>query len=596
MKTELLRKIYQPGLFWRLGLLHLLLLLLVLVVVDTYVVGTLRRENLDAAFSQLEAQVNLARPRPPRLDNVPELREWTAWMARSGVRVTVVSDDGSVLADSERDSAGMENHSQRPEIREAFARGEGRAVRYSDTLAHELVYLAVRFETAARQAYVVRLSVPLYRLDETLRDFRTRLWTVSLIVLLLAGGASLLFFRVEARRIDRLKGFSRRVARGDFRLLAVDRNGDELSELAQTLNESATQLRDTIGILTEERNRSAAILRSMVDGVAVISANRQLDFCNEAFCQALGIGYASWEGRPAVEVIRQPDVLEMIGGILAGREEVRSELVVGTVRLKNFAVTAAPIRSDDAVRGAVIVLHDISEIRRLERARRDFVANVSHELKTPLTAIQGFAETLLSGAIDDRRNRESFLEIIRKHAVRLGRLTDDLLKLSRIEAGQFQPQLRRVSILEVVEPCVETLRLSADSKHLELAVEYDRELSVIGDLNALQEIIQNLLDNAVRYTPPGGKVVVRASSRDGGVVISISDTGIGIPRVEQERIFERFYRVDAARSRELGGTGLGLSIAKHLAEAHGGRIGVESEVGRGSTFSVYLPAAPSLSE
>ncbi len=576
-------------------MLHLLLLLLVLAAVDTFVVHTLRRDNLQSAFAQLQAQANLARGRAPRLDHPQELQEWTAWMALGGVRVTVVAADGTVLGDSERDPATMENHSARPEIREAFAGGMGREVRYSDTLAHELVYLAVRHETAAGRAFVIRLAVPLQRLNETLWEFRTRLWTVSLIVSLLAGAASFLFFRVQARRIDRLKDFSRRVAEGDFRSLPADRKGDELSDLAQTLNESATQLKNTIAKLTEERNRSAAILRSMADGVAVVSVAGRLDFCNEAFCEGLGIASGTWEGRPAVEVIRQPDVIGMIDRVLAGEEEVRSELSVGAVRSRNFAVTAAPIRSDDAVRGAVVVLHDITEIRRLERARRDFVANVSHELKTPLTAIQGFAETLLSGAIDDRQNRAGFLEIIRKHAVRLSRVTDDLLKLSRIEAGQFQLQFRRVSIREVVEPCVETVRLSAESKSLELATEFDCALSVTGDPNALQEILQNLLDNAVRYTPPGGRIGIHAAASECGVVISVSDTGIGIPKVEQERIFERFYRVDAARSRELGGTGLGLSIAKHLAEAHGGRIEVESEVGRGSTFSIYLPARPTVS-
>ena len=590
------RVLSRPGLFWRLGILHVLLLLLVIVAVDTYAVRALRRDNLESAFAQLAAQANLAQGMPPRLGDSAELQAWTAWMTRSEVRVTVVAESGKVLGDSERDATGMENHLQRPEIQEAVARGEGRAVRYSDTLAHELVYLAVRQATPAGQAYILRLSTPLYRLDGTLRQFRAGLWTVSAIVLLLGGGASLLFFRVASRRIDRLKDFSRRVARGDFRLLEEDRQGDELSDLAQTLNESATQMKDTIGILTEERNRSAAILRSMVDGVAVVSADQKLDFCNDAFLRALSVESVEWKGRPVIEVTRRPDILAIIRRVLAGEELVRSELAVGAVRAKNLAATAGPIHTAGAVRGAVVVLHDISEMRRLERVRRDFVANVSHELKTPLTAIQGFAETLLSGAMDDRENRERFLEIIRNHAVRMGRVTDDLLKLSRIEAGQFPLQRRQLAVREVIEPCVEMVRLVADSRNLEVAVECEGAPSVSGDPNALQEIVQNLLDNAARYTPSGGRIGVRAVSHEGGVVISVFDTGIGIPRAEQQRIFERFYRVDTARSREMGGTGLGLAIAKHLAEAHGGRIEVMSEVGRGSTFSVHLPAAPILSD
>jgi two-component system phosphate regulon sensor histidine kinase PhoR len=220
------------------------------------------------------------------------------------------------------------------------------------------------------------------------------------------------------------------------------------------------------------------------------------------------------------------------------------------------------------------------------------VANISHEFKTPLTAIQGFAETLLAGAIDDAQNRMRFLEIIRNNSVRLGRLTDDLLKLSQIEAGKLQVDFRPVEVAAVIESCVDMARLHAQSEQLTIETDYGHDLPKIkGDIGSLEEVLQNLLDNALRYTLPGGRIMVRASEQDGMVVISVVDTGIGIPKAEQERIFERFYRVDSARSRELGGTGLGLSIAKHLVEAHGGRIEVQSEVGKGSTFFVILPRA-----
>jgi two-component system phosphate regulon sensor histidine kinase PhoR len=236
------------------------------------------------------------------------------------------------------------------------------------------------------------------------------------------------------------------------------------------------------------------------------------------------------------------------------------------------------------------VLHDISELRRLERVRRDFVANVSHEFKTPLTAIQGFAETLLGGALDDAAHRRHFVEIIREHSTRLARLTDDLLKLSSIEAGKLELEFAPVNVAALVESCAETTRMKAEHKQLALTIECsDESLRVRGDARRLAEVLQNILDNAVQYTPPGGSITVCASVEGRSARIAVTDTGIGIPHDEQQRIFERFYRVDAARSREAGGTGLGLSIAKHLAEAHGGRIEVQSEVGRGSTFSILLP-------
>jgi two-component system phosphate regulon sensor histidine kinase PhoR len=428
MSLGFVRRI-RVRLFWRLGLVYLALLLAVLASVDTYVVRELRREYLQDAISQLESLSRLVQGRPPNLSNPSELVSWVAWMEQSGARATVIDTGGSVLADSEKDASQMENHMYRPEIRAAFESGRGSAVRYSDTLHRELVYLAWRREPPGRSPVVIRLAIPLRRLDEALSSFRTRLWLASLVILTLAGGVSLLFFRSLSTRIEHLNRFSRRVAEGNFRPVPMDRRGDELSDLTNTLNETAGRLDRTIRTLTEERNQSAAILRSMAEGVAVIGASQRLLFCNDAFCKALEFGASSWEGRPIAEVIRQADLLDAIRAALAGSESVQSELVLGVLRTRTFWVTAAPVRSNGTIGGAVMVLHDITELRRLERARRDFVANVSHEFKTPLTAIRGFAETLIGGAMEDLDNRGRFLEIIRAHAIRLGRLTDDLLKL-----------------------------------------------------------------------------------------------------------------------------------------------------------------------
>ena len=579
-------------LFWKFGSLQLVLFLLVLLVVDTYVVRSLREEYIEAALGQLQSLSHLTESRPPEGLDETSLKQWTAWMALTGTRITVIAPDGKVLADSQEDHARMDNHIGRQEVRDALEKGSGRAVRYSATIGHDLVYLAVRQHTRDGSTIIIRYAVPLERLAEALTGFRRGLWTVSFMVLALAGSASLLFFRALARRIERLKEFSRAVVAGNFRGLPKDRKGDELADLSSTLSQTAEQLDATIRTLREERNQSAAVLASMSDGVVVVGPNQRVIFCNAAFCRAVNIEIATWEGRPVVEVIPNADLLNFVEQVRTVNAPITSELIVGSVRTRSFAVTATLIRSNDTTSGSVIVLHDISELRRLERARRDFAANVSHEFKTPLTAIQGFADTLLSGALEDAEHSRKFVEIIRENAVRLGRLTDDLLKLAQIEAGKLELQRQPVAVSSVTQPCLEVTRLKADQKNLTLETDYRADLHLVnGDSLCLQQVLQNLLDNAVRYSPTGGRIIVRAFVKDSEIVISVSDSGVGIPKAEQERIFERFYRADAARSREDGGTGLGLSIAKHLVEAHGGRIQVQSEVGIGSTFSVFLPRA-----
>ena len=581
----------KSRLFWKIGSLHLLLLVFVLAALDAFVVRSLRQEYLSTAFSELAAISQMARAREPELRDRAALREWASWVGASGIRATVVAQDGAVLADSDDDPAKMENHANRPEIKEALASGSGRSVRYSPTLGKDLVYLATLQNTQEIGKVVVRVSVPLHRLDDALREYRARLWMVSFLILLISGAASLAFFRALARRIEKLREFSKRVAEGDFRSLPLDRRNDELADLSRTLGQTAERLDSTIRTLTEERNQSAAILASMAEGVAVIGPNQRLTYCNAAFRAAIGMQDAPCTGQPAVEAIPHADLIALVRKVLTVKEMIHSEILVGSLRTQSFSMTAAPIRSSETPGGAVLVLHDISELRRLERVRQDFVANVSHEFRTPLTAIQGFAETLLDGAIHDDVNSRRFLEIIRDHSIRLGRLTRDLLKLSQIEAGKPDLEMRLVPVSEIITPCLETVRLRAEGKNLTVTSEVASGLPPVrGDVRSLQEIMENLLDNAVRYTAAGGRICIQSALRNREVVISISDNGIGIQKSDQEKVFERFWRADAARSRESGGTGLGLSIVKHLVEAHGGRIVVESEIGRGPPFSVFLPA------
>jgi len=418
------------------------------------------------------------------------------------------------------------------------------------------------------------------------------LWIFGALLLL---AAAALFLRAASARFHRtameLARSIRRVSSGDFQPPEPSRFPGDLRELARALAEASATLSASFQRLTNERDFSAAVLTSMTEGVAVVDDRERILFANGAFAEAVGVA-GDCRGLPLLEAVRHPGLIESMQSALASGETVRGEVEFGTVRPRTFAFTAAPVAATeaDSARGAVLVLHDVTEIRRLERVRRDFVANVSHELRTPLTTIQGFAETLLGGALDDPKARRKFLEIIRDHAARLGRLTDDLLKLSAIEGGSMTFRLEPVGLPQLIEHCIEAVSLKATARGLEITQESPSTLpQVRGDSLRLEEVLKNLLENAIQYTPPPGTIRVTAALDGEQAVLCVEDTGIGIPSTDQQRIFERFYRVDAARSREAGGTGLGLAIAKHIVEAHGGRLWVESELGKGSRFYVSLP-------
>lgn len=580
--------------FWRSNLAILILVFVVLAGGDLYSWRAVRTQAQEAGFEELAALARLARSRQPDLNDSSAVHRWIAEIGSAGAEAALIQGDGQILAASAPGSSvSLDNKAT--ELQQALSNGEGRSIRHNSAIDRDVLYYAVSFSpapspSAASGARVLLLTRPLPDLDRQFSAMRRPVWTAFLILFAAALAVALLDFNSTSRRIRSLKEFVARMAAGDFRLANATPAGDALDELTRALNQTAARLDASIGVLTDERNRSSAILGSMIEGVAVITGDERIVFSNRAFSRILGLeDVREIEGRPLLEVARQSDLLAAIKMALSGQEQVTSEIVVGTVRPRSFAVTAAPVRASSH-KGAVLVLHEITNLRRLERVRQDFVANVSHEFRTPLTAIQGFAETLLAGAIDDPANRRRFVEIIREHSMRLARLTEDLLKLSRIEAGQLKLDFRPVSVAQLIESCVETAQLKAVPRQLALHVSLPERLpSARGDSNTLQEVLQNLLDNALQYTPAGGKIDVSASCSDGHVVVTVADTGIGIPQAEQERIFERFYRVDAARSREAGGTGLGLSIARHIMEAHGGRLWVESAVGEGSRFHFSIP-------
>ncbi|HET8966214.1 MAG TPA: ATP-binding protein, partial [Candidatus Acidoferrum sp.] len=587
----------RRNLFTKLALVFFVLLLGVLAAVDFFADRALRHDFERTGFEQLQAIARIAQANPPQFSTLPPtdpqeisaLQTWMQRLAASGVRVTLVTADGLVLADSQSDPQTMENHAGRPEIVQAMVEGSGSSIRHSRTINRDLLYYAVRQPSPSGRPFLMRFALPEETVGQVLGPFRKAVGFASLVILLVATGVIVLVSRNFSERIERLTAFSQRVAEGDFRAQSSDGTGDALDRLSHSLNQTAARLDRTIHTLTEERNLSSAILGSMVEGVLVVNGAERVVFANQSFAEILGLKVPPQPGSGLVEVVRQTELIEAARKVLAGEARVESEIVTGTLRQHFFAATVASVRAAET-NGAVIVLHDITALRKLERVRRDFVANVSHEFRTPLTAIQGFAETLLAGAMNDPQNRERFLGIIVEHSRRLARLTEDLLMLSKMDADRLELETRRIPVGPFVESCIETSAPRAKEKDLKLFVNLaERVPDIAGDRRRLTEVLQNLLDNAIQYTPAGGEIMVSASPKNGEVVFTVSDTGIGIPQADQPRIFERFYRVDVARSREVGGTGLGLSIAKHLVETHGGRIWVDSEVGRGSEFHFSVP-------
>ncbi len=577
--------------FWKLGLVYLALLLLSLTAVYLQTLRAWNESSLSASYRNLAAIARLAESRSPASSDREALAAWAEWVSESGARVTIVARDGTVLADSDEDPSRMDNHGDRPEIKAAWSEGSGRATRLSRSVRQELAYLAVRVSWATVGPVVLRLALPLRSVYQTGVDIRISLAATLLIALLIGGAVAITFSRRFTGRVASFKSFLARVAEGDYRPEPGPESGDEIAELLGSLNDTVERLQRSMRFLEDERDQSAAILSSMSEGVAVVDREERIRYSNPAFRRALHSGgELSFEGRRLVEVTRQSEILAMVQGVRKGRERMEAEIATAGLKPRTFLVRAAPA----AETGAVLVVLDITEIRRLERVRRDFVANVSHELRTPLTAIQGFAETLLRGALDEPENSRRFVEIIRDHSWRLARLTEDLLKLSRIEAGKLELERRPISVSSVVEQCAETARLKLKEKNQSLTVSVeDPPPLAMADSHALIDVLRNLLDNAIQYTPEGGHVAIRVSRNGSEVRIAVEDDGIGIPASSHDRIFERFYRVDAARSRKVGGTGLGLSISKHLVDSMGGRIELESQLGRGSTFTVVLPRVPS---
>jgi two-component system phosphate regulon sensor histidine kinase PhoR len=500
-----------------------------------------------------------------------------------GARATVIDSSGNVLAESDTDPAKMENHASRPEFAAALRGQAGQDIRESRTLGVPLLYVAVPVVGGA-----VRMAYPLSVLQEADRQVRNNLIKSSAVAVFIA--MLFAFFAAQSigRRLSRITGFAERIAGGDLSARIQEDATDEVAHVAMALDKTARKLEESFRALENSRQTLETLLNSMQEPVIAVSKDGKVLWANQRMERLLPSGVRL--GEPLVQSARDPEILRALQHALEARDVTTSraaKIVAGRI----FDLTAAPMPGG----GAVAVLHDQTEIERVEKTRRDFIANVSHELRTPLTSIQGYAETLQeTGELPD--NARDFVEIIRKNAARMARLTEDLLVLARVESGERNFSYEMVAPEELLREVVQTFREIADTRDVEISISNTAESRVFVDRDAMHQVFANLVDNALKYGEAGKKIVVGAREADDGVEFFVRDFGEGISSEHLPRLFERFYRVDKARSRESGGTGLGLAIAKHVVRAHGGSIKAESELNHGATFSFTLPRQEVASE
>jgi two-component system phosphate regulon sensor histidine kinase PhoR len=582
---------FRSPIFRKLLASAFLLIAATLVVLDFYLSRYTSRREVQSVEQRLEAEARILQAEAAEVP-LPRLEDWAHEASqRAGARVTIINPQGGVLADSHHDPETMENHANRPEIQAAYRSGVGSSIRHSRTINRDLCYLALRLNYQGEPGYVLRLALPLEDVDSSIAAVRWRILWASLAAALVALVIAYFFSQSFTQRIARLRAFAQGLVREHFSQAPLPAADDELGALGRSLNSTASQLRDLVDRLSVESARREAILASMVEGVLAVDSSLRITFANESFARAVGAPNPIPAKQPLVELVRAPELREILTRVLAGGEFVKRRLQLPAAAERIFEVQAAPLTSG-AARGAIAILHDITDLERLERIRKDFVANVSHELRTPLTAIRGYAETLLEGALEDDENNRRFLEIIKAHAVRLNNIASDLLTLSELESGKVRPGPEPVSVRVALESALRTVEAEARVRGVTMICGRVEDAQVLGDRVQIEQALVNLLDNAVKFNRPSGEVLVEVTRpANGKISISITDTGIGIPHDDLPRIFERFYRVDKARSREVGGTGLGLSIVKHIVERLDGTITVESQLGKGSTFTLLLTAA-----
>ncbi|MDD2321200.1 MAG: ATP-binding protein [Geobacteraceae bacterium] len=584
---------------WKLMASHLALVLLLGAILYGYLNHSLKNHLNSEIRDNLFNEARLVKIMSAK--EITDMERDAPTLARTvgkeiKARVSIISSDGKVTGDSELNETELrklQNHADRPEFIQAIERGQGVATRFSSTLGTNMIYIALPFQTTAGQPGIIRLALPLSRLDAAMTSLGTILGASLLLAVLCSLLLSYILSSITSRPLRSMAAAAARIGKGEFGSRIPVTSRDEIGELAEVMNDMAGKIERQLERISAEKNRLDTILRGMGEGVIVTNDTGDVILANPAFRSLFSLD-EDCVGRTLIEIARQPAMNNALQRVLDYREEILEEMVVMVPDERHMLTHWVPLEEETNLIGTVAVFHDITDLKHLEKIRKDFVANVSHELRTPVSVIKGYAETILAEGKDlPPEKLRHFTGIIHSHADRLAHLISDLLTLSRIESGAMTLEPVPVNLVTAVNRVSQLLEQKACAREITLqrTESFEMTADILADPDKLEQVLINLLDNAIKFTPAGGTVTVNALDLGEKIRIEVTDTGTGIPPKDIPRIFERFYRVDAARSREMGGTGLGLSIVKHIVQAHGESVAVESTVGKGSTFSFTMKKA-----
>ncbi len=584
---------FKSKLIWSYVLLIIIPFVFVAALLDKKLEGLALQDIKSSLIKQAYLIENQIDPQDLKNDDSPRLSPLAKkFSLQTQARVTIIDEKGRVVGDSEKsiqELPAMANHADRPEVKAALYGNSTGDIRYSATLRINMLYVAIPFRDAKSGIGVIRLALPLEQVQRVLLTTRKIIALSLFLALALAFLIGSLMSRNIINPLNRIIYVSGKFAQGDFNHRIYQDSGDEIGALAATLNTMAEQIETKINQVEIQNQQLKTIFQSMVEGIIVVDRSTAIVTINPPIENMFGVLAEKIKNSLFLEAIPNNDLGEVINQVLKSGELVVRELAIVWPVNRTFQINASAIFQQKEVAGCILVMHDITEIRKLERVRSDFVANVSHELKTPLTSIKGFVETLMEGALEDKENARHFLEIIQEHTDRLNNLINDLLELSFLESKAVQLETGGFSLKGLVDKVLAGFKVQLARESISVINKIPAGYSVQADAHKLEQVFTNIIDNAIKFNRQNGSIRIYSEDSTGKIKVTIEDSGTGIPAKDLPRIFERFYRVDKARSQEMGGTGLGLSIVKHIIELHKGTVGVESVEGLGSKFWFILP-------